>query len=196
MTERIVAFNSRSVIILRVERMRWNLTTQKRHLKHDDAPPEDCEGWDFSYRYAYCYLHRNGWGTTVDDVLKSLMLALEQEPNRWFRVTIHGSVGYPDPTAFRGFNHVKSGTWTVLGPFCKDKGVMPDLMQNENGEYELPFNLPDGVALEYDESKPDWDGTGDPVAKQPRLDTTPIAVGEEIVILDDWGLPVTTTEVV
>ena len=194
--DRIVAYAPRYTVVLRVERMRWNLNTPKRHLGHNDAPPEDCEGWDFSYRYAYTYVNRLGYGASVHDVLESLLTALEKEPNRWFRITLQGNYGYPDPAARLGFRITGSESRTVLGPFCKDKGVMPDLVKNEDGCYELPFNLPEGVAIEYDESKPDWDGTGDPRAKNPVLDATPVSKGEEIVVLDQWGLEVATTEVV
>lgn len=195
MPPQVNAFHPRMMILVRLSRMRWNLATQKRKLGHDDAPPDDCEGWSETYSYAYIH---GGWNGPegIDQVLTELLKKLDYEPNRWFKVTIHGAYGHTDPTQRHGFKALGSATWTLLGPFCKDKGVMPDLPKGEDGRYELPFNLPDGTSVKYDESKPDWDGSGDPRAKQVVLDTTPIEAGSEIVILDDWGLPVSTTEVI
>lgn len=200
-TEKVLAFLPRTAIVVRVERMRWNLKTQERHLGHTDAPPDDCEGWARCGGTNDTYLHARWTAYYPENIhrqVEALLAAMEKEPNRWFRIAVQGYAAVPDPSLRNGYRATTSlyETWTLLGPYCKDAGVMPDLPKGEDGFYRLPFNMPENIEIEYDESLPDWDGTGDPVAKVARLDAVHIPSGEEIVVFDQWGCPIATTEVV
>ena len=187
---------------LGVERCAQNLNTQKRQLKHNDEPPPEYQSWEMNYRYyGYNVLGgRYGADTErqwIDQMIRALIEAVNNEPNRWHRLAIRGDSGYQTGSGWVNDGQLTQYPATTLMAFCKDKGVLPEFEQDADGLYVLPFNLPEGAShLEYDDSKPDWDGSGDPVKEQPVLETVSIAPGEEIVILDDWGLPVSATEVV
>lgn len=188
---------------LYVERMAWNLNTQKRHLKHQDLPPDDCVGWEVNYHRTggysnyYGVLLSHNEREQIHRVIEGLLRAVENEPNRWHRLALNTESGYQTsegwvPDGQLRFHHKRA---TLLA-FCKDKGVLPEFEKDKDGYYVLPFNLPEGAMTDYDPNKPDWDGSDTPVEEKPVLEVTEIATGTEIVVLDDWGLPVQTTEVI
>lgn len=192
-----IEFAPEGFIYVRVERMAWNLNTQKRHLKHTDAPPEGCEAWEpfastsigYTPRYQDVTYQRN----TFHYLLQLLMEHVEREPNRWWRLTAVGATGYQGASGFvydGGSRHNRT-TVVLLGPFCAEKGVLPEL-EKVGDRYEFPFNLPEGMSvIPWDPAKPEF---GE--APQPTLETTVVDPGTQIVVLDDWGLPVKTTEVI
>lgn len=182
-----------------IRRMAWNLNTQRRSIKHRDAPPLDCYAWEESGSWFVrnaATRYRRSEAEIVHEILASIIQRVESEPNRWWQVVIYGKSGYVIADGFVADN--KIDTWhkpiLLLGPYCKDQGVVPEFEKNDDGLYELPFNLPPGFFSEefYDESKPDF---GDEDIK-PRLEIESIPVGTSIMMLDEWGLEVVTTEVV
>jgi hypothetical protein len=193
-----IEFAPDGYIYIRVERMAWNLNTQKRHLKHTDAPPEDCDAWEpyassapigYSSRYKEEAYQR----TTFHSAMATLLDGVEREPNRWWRLVAVGATGYQGSHGFvydRGSRYNRR-TVVLLGPFCAEKGVLPELEKVEE-RYEFPFNLPEGLStIPWDPAKPEF---GE--APRPTLETTVVDPGTQIVVLDDWGLPVKTTEVI
>jgi hypothetical protein len=186
---------------LGLERCAQNLNTQKRHLKHSDEPPSDYPSWETNYGYYSYNVYGGRYSTAqerawIDQLIRQLIQAVEHQPNRWHRISVTGTSGYQTGEGWVNDGQLRGYPATTLMAFCKDKGVLPEFEQDEDGLYVLPFNLPEGAAhLEYDPSKPDWDGSGDLVV--PDLpEETPIDAGTEIVVLDEWGLEVATTEVV
>jgi hypothetical protein len=183
-----------------IRRMGWNLNTQKRHIKHRDAPDTDCSGW---YDYAHWFIrniasrYRRSEREVVHEILDSLAHRVENEPNRWWSLALYGDSGYMTSNGFVLDGQVRTyhDPVTVLGPYCKEQGVLPEFEKDDDGLYVFPFNLPDGVFtdIEYDESKPDF---GDDDAKVQQLEVESIPAGTEIVVLDEWGLEAMTTEVV
>lgn len=178
--------------------MAWNLNTQKRHLKHTDAPPDDCVAWEgYMTQYLDPTYHRV-YGSPqqiIHNAIEYLLGRLEAEPNRWFRMVIYGESGFQTSNGFVADNQVTYyRPLTLYGPFCKEKGVMPEFIKNGD-LYELPFNLPEGACdpIPYDPAKPDF---GDEDSHTPVLQTEPIPAGTEIVVLDEWGLEAATTEVI
>lgn len=187
----------RSARIL-VQRLAWNLNTQQRHLKHKDAPPDDCPGWEYNYRFgSTSYLNqRHSDRAQIHSVIEALIKAVEAEPNRWHRAVLLGESGY---TTSNGWIRVKIfGGYheapTLLGPYCKDKGVLPEFDKDEDGYYVLPFNMPEGASnVPHDDAKSTFGSDEKPA---PRLETQPIDPETPIVVYDEWGMEVATTEVV
>lgn len=183
-----------------IQRMRWNTTTQRRYLKHSDAPPNDTDGWETYAQFSgfgggYLYRKETSERELVHKLLTFLLSAVESAPNRWFRIVLYGESGYEGPERFvsDGLHHSYMNPIHLLGPYCKEKEVMPELEKAEDGLLIFPINPPEGVfiQIEYDPDKPDLDGK-----MAPKLENMAVPTGTQIVMLDEWGLEVVTTEVI